>query len=110
MAHPHEHHHCETCSHEHHEHEHHHEHSLKKQLWLIVATSILLVGAVSVEHNMNLSTWQLLLVYLVPYLLIGHETLHEAWEGITEGRHIQRTFPHVGGHHRCPLHRLPAWC
>ena len=85
MAHPHEHHHCETCSHEHHEHEHHHEHSLKKQLWLIVATSILLVGAVSVEHNMNLSTWQLLLVYLVPYLLIGHETLHEAWEGITEG-------------------------
>ena len=90
MAHPHEHHHCETCSHEHHEHEHyehehHHEHSLKKQLWLIVATSILLVGAVLVEHNMNLSTWQLLLVYLVPYLLIGHETLHEAWEGITEG-------------------------
>ena len=90
MAHPHEHHHCETCSHEHHEHEHyehehHHEYSLKKQLWLIVATSILLVGAVLVEHNMNLSTWQLLLVYLVPYLLIGHETLHEAWEGITEG-------------------------
>ena len=85
MVHQHEHHHCETCSHEHHEHEHHHEHSLKKQLWLIVATSILLVGAVLVEHNMNLSTWQLLLVYLVPYLLIGHETLHEAWEGITEG-------------------------
>ena len=25
------------------------------------------------------------LVYLVPYLLIGHETLHEAWEGITHG-------------------------
>ena len=27
----------------------------------------------------------MLLVYLVPYLLIGHETLHEAWEGITHG-------------------------
>ena len=38
-----------------------------------------------VEKNLNLSTWQLLLVYLVPYLLIGHETLHEAWEGITHG-------------------------
>ena len=27
----------------------------------------------------------MLLVYLIPYLLIGHETLHEAWEGITHG-------------------------
>ena len=33
----------------------------------------------------HLSKWQLLLVYLIPYLLIGHETLHEAWEGITHG-------------------------
>ena len=81
MAYHHEHeHHCETCSHE-----HHHEHSLKKQLWLIVVTAILLIGAVLLEHNTSLATWQLLLVYLVPYLLIGHETLHEAWEGITDG-------------------------
>ena len=89
MAHQHEHHHCETCSHEHHEHEHHHEHSLKKQLWLIVITSVLLIIAVLIEHglivNSQLSTVNLLLVYLVPYLLIGHDTLHEAWEGITEG-------------------------
>ena len=35
--------------------------------------------------NVHLSNFQLLLVYLVPYLLIGHETLHEAWEGITHG-------------------------
>ena len=82
MSHHHEHDHCETCSHEHH---HEHEHSLKKQLWLIVVTAILLVGAVFIEHKTNMTTWQLLLVYLIPYLLIGHETLHEAWEGITEG-------------------------
>lgn len=81
MAHQHDH--CESCSHEH---EHHHEeHSLKHQLWLIAVTAVLLVGAVLIEHNTSLSTWQLLLVYLIPYLLIGHETLHEAWEGITEG-------------------------
>jgi Cd2+/Zn2+-exporting ATPase len=94
MAHLHEHkHHCDSCSHEHHhEHEahashehHHHEHSLKKQLWLIIVTVVLLIAAVLVEKNLNLSTLQLLLVYLVPYLLIGHETLHEAWEGITHG-------------------------
>ena len=82
MAHIHEHEngHCESCSHE-----HHHEHSLKGQLWLIIATAVLLIAAVFIEHNFQLSTFQLLLVYLIPYLLIGHETLHEAWEGITEG-------------------------
>ena len=98
MAHLHEHSHshCECCSHEHHhehhhehDHEHHHEHdhehSLNKQLWLIVVTAVLLIAAVVIEKNFALPTWQLLLVYLIPYLLIGHETLHEAWEGITDG-------------------------
>ena len=84
MAHSHEHkHHCESCSHEH----HHEEHSLKKQLWLIGITIVLLIIAVLIEHSdtIHISKWQLLLVYLVPYLLIGHETLHEAWEGIMKG-------------------------
>ena len=82
MAHSHEHH-CESCSHKH---EHHHEeHDLKKQLWLIGITVVLLISAVLIEKNLNLTTWQLLLVYLIPYLLIGHETLGEAWEGISEG-------------------------
>ena len=82
MAHIHEHEngHCENCSHE-----HHHEHLLKGQLWLIIGTAVLLIAAVFIEHNFQLSTFQLLLVYLIPYLLIGHETLHEAWEGITKG-------------------------
>ena len=59
MAHLHEHdHHCETCSHEqHHEHEghehHHHEHSLKKQLWLIGITVVLLIAAVLIERSPN---------------------------------------------------------
>ena len=93
MAHSHGHeHHCESCSHEH---EHHHEeHSLKQQLWLIIATVVLLIIAVLIEHSdtIHLSKWQLLLVYLVPYLLIGHETLHEAWEGITEGEMFNEHF------------------
>ncbi len=46
---------------------------------------MLLVAAVFIERNLSLPTWQLLLVYLVPYLLIGRETLHEAWEGVTHG-------------------------
>ena len=87
MAHHHEHHHCESCAHEHH-HEHHHHHEeagLKQQLVLIGVTVLLLIAAVLVERHLNLPTWQLLLVYLVPYLVIGHETLHEAVEGIVHG-------------------------
>ena len=92
MAHNH-HSHCDCCSHEHehdHSHEHHHEHnhehgSLKKSIILIVVTTLLLIAAVIIEKNCNLATWQLLLVYLVPYLLIGHETLKEAAEGVAHG-------------------------
>ena len=81
MAHQKEHHH-ECCEHEH---EHHHEHSLKKQVWLIAATIVLLAAAVLIEKNTDLPQWQLLLVYLVPYLLIGHDTLKEAVEGLLNG-------------------------
>lgn len=67
-------------------HEHcHEENGVKSKLLLIALTIVLLIGAVLVERNFSLPTWQLLLVYLVPYLLVGHETLGEAWEGITEG-------------------------
>ena len=52
---------------------------------LIVVTALLLIAAVVVEHQLALPTWQLLLVYLVPYLLIGHETLKEAAEGLLSG-------------------------
>ena len=74
--HHHDHHHCECNTCEHH-HEHHHE-DAKHQLWLILATVVLLLLAVWIEHRFDLSTWQLLLVYLVPYLIIGHDTLKEA--------------------------------
>lgn len=81
----HEHHHHEHHHHEHH-HGHHHEHgSLKSRLYLIAVTIVLLIIAVCIERNFNLATWQMLLVYLIPYLLIGHETLGEAAEGIAKG-------------------------
>ena len=54
-------------------------------LWKIGVTVVLLVAAVWVEHHWELPTWQLLLVYLVPYLIIGYDTLKEAVEGIAEG-------------------------
>ena len=58
---------------------------MRGKIWLLVITALLLVAAVLVEKYCGLETWQLLLVYLVPYLLVGHETLGEAWEGIRRG-------------------------
>ena len=85
MAHEHHHHHHECSEHEHHHEHHHHEHGGHRQLWLIAATVVLLIGAVIVEHTLQLPTWQLLLVYLIPYLLIGSGTLKEAAEGLAHG-------------------------
>ena len=73
------------CCEHHHEHEHHHHDGQKGQLTKIIITVALLIAAVYIEHHFQLPTWQLLLVYLIPYLLIGHETLHEAIEGLTHG-------------------------
>jgi Cd2+/Zn2+-exporting ATPase len=87
---------CKTCGHhehEHnHEHEHHHEHNTKEQLRLIIITAVLLVGAVVIEHWLQLETWQLLLVYLIPYIIIGHDTLKEAAEGLAHGNPFNEHF------------------
>ena len=94
MAHEHHHHQHEheCCTHEHHHehhehhhHHHHHEHGGHRQLWLIGITILLLIGAIIIENHTSLPTWQLLLVYLVPYLFIGSGTLKEAAEGLAHG-------------------------
>ena len=80
---------CEYCG----EHEHHHEeHNTREQLRLIMITAVLLIGAVIVEHQFALETWQLLLVYLVPYIIIGHDTLKEAAEGLLHGEPFNEHF------------------
>ena len=80
------------CNHKH-EHEHCHEHEgLKSKVVLIGTTILLLVGAALIEHFMNLAIWQLLLIYLVPYILIGHDTLKEAAEGIMKGDMFNEDF------------------
>ena len=81
----HVHHHHEHHHHEHHHHEHHHGEGLKGKAILIVASALLLVAAVFIEKHFTLTTWQLLAVYLVPYLLVGHDTLKEAVEGLVHG-------------------------
>ena len=89
----------ECCSHEHHghedgghEHHHHHEEGLKKQIIKIAVAALLLIAAVVVEKTCGLSKWQLLLVYLVPYLFIGFDTLKEAAEGLAHGEAFNEHF------------------
>ena len=84
-------------THHHHEHEHHHEHhhehgGMKNRIIIICLTALLLAGAVFIEKTCDLPTWQMLLVYLVPYLLIGHGTLKEALEGIFKGDMLNEDF------------------
>ena len=83
MEHKHHHEHEHEHHHEHH-YEHHHE-GMKGQLLTIGITVVLLIAAVIIEKTCQLPTWQLLIVYLVPYLIIGHDTLMEAAEGIAHG-------------------------
>ena len=95
----HHHHECSTCEHhhEHHDHEGHHEHhqheeNQRTQLIMILIAAALLGVAVFVEHTFTLPMWQLLLVYLVPYLIVGWGTLKEALEGLMEGEAFNEHF------------------
>lgn len=65
---------------------------MNKKLLLIVVTALLLVVAEVIEHTLGLATWQLLLVYIVPYLLIGHETIAEAVEALFHGDAFNEDF------------------
>ena len=107
MAHEHHHHneeHCEHCHHEHHEHGHHHDHGHKHhhhhheeeeghgRLIKIIAAAVLLVVAVIIEKKTDWATWQYLLMYLIPYLIVGWDTLKEAAEGLLHGEALSEDF------------------
>ena len=62
------------------------------KLTRIVLSALLLAGAWLVERHMALPVWQLMLVYLVPYLLIGYDVIAEAIEGIVEGDPFDECF------------------
>ena len=86
-------------AHEHHNHWHHrtgqsgHEgRSMRRRIIIIAVTAVLLAGAVIIEKHCALPTWQLLLVYLIPYLLVGAPTLKEAAEGIAHGDVFNENF------------------
>ena len=90
--HHHEHHHEHRHEHEHHHHHHEEEEEGKGRLFKIVAAAVLLVAAVIVEKKTDWATWQYLLLFLVPYLIVGWETLKEAAEALAHGEPMSEDF------------------
>ncbi len=64
----------------------------KKKLLRIIAAALLLGAAVAVEKTVALPVWGLLLVYLVPYLLVGYDVIGEAVEGLVGGEIFNEDF------------------
>ena len=54
----------------------------KKRLIEIIIATVLLIVAFIIEKNCDLKIWQLLIIYLVPYLIVGYGILAEAAESI----------------------------
>ena len=51
----------------------------------IIVGAVLLAVAALVEHTVQLPVWQMLLIYLVPYMVVGYDVVGEAFEGICHG-------------------------
>ena len=87
-CHEHQHEHSHACGCEH----HHQEGGVKLGVIKIGVASVLLAAAWVVEAYTSLPTWALLLVYLVPYLVVGFQTLREAVEELFSGHLLGENF------------------
>ena len=65
---------------------------MNKKLLRIILSAVLLLAAWLVTRNIALPVWGQLLVFLVPYLIVGYDVLGEAWEGIREGDPFDEDF------------------
>ena len=88
----HHHHHEEACEHCHEHHHHHEEGGVKESVIKIVLATVLLIAAVIIEKKTDWPTWAYLLIYLIPYLIVGWETLTEAAEALVHGEALDENF------------------
>lgn len=65
---------------------------LNADLKKIILAAALLAAAIIIEKSCELRTWQLLIVYLVPYFTVGWETLKEAGESFVRGKALDEAF------------------
>ena len=76
----------------HEDHHHHEDGGVKESIIKIVLASVLLVAAVIIEKKTDWPTWAYLLIYLIPYLIVGWETLTEAAEALVHGEALDENF------------------
>ncbi len=75
------------------EHEHHHEEGgVKESIIKICVSAIFLVAAIFIEKHTDWKTWHYLLLYLIPYLIVGWETLQKGAEKLLEGEALDEDF------------------
>ena len=65
---------------------------MKESIVKIALATVLLIAAVIIEKKTDWPTWAYLLVYLVPYLIVGWETLTEAAEALVHGEALDENF------------------
>lgn len=65
---------------------------IKKDITKIVISGLLLVVAIIIEKQTQLANWQYLLIFLVPYLIVGGEVLKEAFEKLIHGELFEEDF------------------
>ena len=65
---------------------------MKESIIKIALATVLLVAAVIIEKKTDWPVWAYLLVYLVPYLIVGWETLAEAAEALVHGEALDEDF------------------
>lgn len=58
----------------------------------IIVGAVLLAAAAIIGHSVQLPVWQMLLIYLVPYLVVGYDVVGEAFEGICHGEVFDEDF------------------
>lgn len=58
----------------------------------IIVGAVLLAAATIIGHSVQLPVWQMLLIYLVPYLVVGYDVVGEAFEGICHGEVFDEDF------------------
>lgn len=65
---------------------------MNKKLLRIIISAFLLIIAVIVEKMLGLPMWQLLLIYLIPYLVSGYDVIAEAVDGLLHGEMFNEDF------------------
>ena len=65
---------------------------MNKKLLRIIIAAILLAAAMWIEHTTCLPLWQMLAIYLIPYLIVGLDVLAEAVGEVLHGRMFNEGF------------------